>query len=100
MTIDTSSLTAAQARVAQIQSLFAAPTGPAAAPTSAASPTTGEFGDAMARAQGSTGKAAPPLPMASSASFPTIYHRSNWRAVLACWHSTCCRRRVNLLPSG
>lgn len=58
MTIDTSSLTAAQARVAQIQSLFAAPTGPAEAPTSAASPTTGGFGDAMARAQGSTGKAA------------------------------------------
>lgn len=58
MTIDTSSFAAAQARVAQIQSLFGTPGGPATASVSAASPNAGAFRDAMTRAQGGTGNAA------------------------------------------
>lgn len=54
MTIDMSGLTAAQARVNQIQSLFG-PTTPATASTS---PTATAFGDAMNRAQGTPRSAA------------------------------------------
>ncbi|GAB47533.1 transglycosylase SLT domain-containing protein [Mobilicoccus pelagius] len=68
MTIDTSSLAAAQARVTQIQSLFGTPGGPSTAAVGATSPNAGAFRDAMTRAQGSTGNAAGPASTSSTSS--------------------------------